>query len=74
MAKVYQQFIAGEFPSQNIIFYYKTGKMILQHLKGDFSLANNTVNLAELSEMHVPTDRIVELTTKIFEMSSALSQ
>ena len=45
----------------------------MQHLKGDFSLANNTVNLAELSEMHVPTDRIVELTTKIFEMSSALS-
>jgi len=47
-------------------FYLKAGRLILQHVKGDFSLSSPNFNFAELSTLFMPTDKLVHLVQKIF--------
>lgn len=66
IAKIYQSFLTGEYPLSAMHFYTKAGRLILQHVKGDFSLSQPTFNYSELSTMHLPTDKLVLLTQKVF--------
>jgi hypothetical protein len=39
IAKIYQSFVNREYSQQSMAFYVKTGRLILQNTRGDFSLA-----------------------------------
>lgn len=65
IAKIYNSFLTGDYPHSSMVFYVKTGRLILQHVRGDFSLSQ-AFNFAELSNLHLPADKLVQLVQKIF--------
>eukprot|EP00347_Sterkiella_histriomuscorum_P023155 403335739 len=74
IVKIYQSFLSNQFKSANIHFFVKTSRVILQNIIGD---RFHDVSMAELqqdlSQVYIPTDKIVDIVGKLFTSSSFLN-
>ncbi len=54
---------------QSIEFIVRTGKILIQSVKGDHSLEKAEI---DLSNIYIPVDKITTLVSKIFSLPTAL--